>query len=159
MKRAFVFAAIVFTFGAVSTVFAQDKKVRIARLEVDGQVVTGKFKVEIVTGTKKVYKAKTDETGFFVPAEVIAENKDTFVGVVIRFRKYVLPFFTVHTSKFDVDWLVVGVDIAPYEIENIGDSDPSSIALAYYIEFDGEPGTRITVKESKANVTVRRIGN
>lgn len=142
---------------ATSVANSQDKKVTISKITVNGKTVRSKFTIEIITSSKKVYKAKTDETGFVVPAEVLRENVDTYVGAIIRFQKFVLPFFTLHTSNFDATWLELGIKTKQFDKDDIGDADPSTIQSVNYIVFDGEPARRISVTTSKPTVTIQRI--
>lgn len=48
-----VIFATIFLLG-VASVFAQEKRVKVVRIEVDGQEVKTKFKVDIISGEKKV---------------------------------------------------------------------------------------------------------
>lgn len=148
------------TVGALcsaTVVSAQEKRVNILRLEVDGKPVEADIKVQIITPDKKVHEAKADKKGFFVPESVAARGSDEFVGVIIKFKKHVLTFFTVHTSNFNVDWSVVGVDKEPFDTERLGKSDPSEVEIINYIEFADEPGRNLIVVKSKPKITVRRI--
>ena len=141
---------VIVVFAAVTVSSAQGKKVRVHRFEVDGKVVPTDFKAEIVGG-RAVYQVKTDDSGYYVPAEVTPVTPEGEVRVILRFRKHVLAFF-VHTSNFNVDWLVVGVDAPPFDPENIGDDDPSKYDGIHYIVFAGEPERRLTMKRLKGHV-------
>jgi hypothetical protein len=134
---------------AIATANGQDKKVRVLRLEVDGQTVDVRYTVTIVAGDGKSYKAKTEKGGFIVPSEVIAKNVDTFVGVIFKFKKYTLSFSAVHVSNFDVDWQVVGLNRKP--------EDETDAQMTYYIQFAGEPERLITVVVKKPNLAIRKI--
>jgi len=158
-KRLTRFTFLIFLVGFASLIAdAQDKHVHIVRIEIDGKPVKANFKVDIITDDKKIYKAKTDENGFTVPAEVVGKSVDNYVGVVITFKKYVLTFFTVHSSNFDTDW-IVGVDTEPFEAENLDGAQPSEVQSIYYLQFEGEPGRHLTVRVGKPKVTIQRIND
>ena len=144
-------------FAAALVANAQDKKVRIGRLEIDGRPVKARFTVDIITGDKKVYKAKTDGEGFIVPAEVVAKFADTYVGVLITFKKYTLTFFAVHSSNFSVEWKVVGVDTEPFAPELLGETNSADVQAIYYVTFAGEPERNMVVTVNKPKVTIKKL--
>lgn len=145
----------VICFCAIS-VSAQDKRVVIRALEVDRKPVDASFKVQIITGDGKVFDAKTDRASFTVPAEVVSKPSNEYVGVIFRFKKHVLTFFTVHVSNFNVSW-TVGVDTLPYDPEFLKEQNPDEIQSIVYIVFDGEPERLMVVTTNKPKVTVKRI--
>lgn len=139
-----------------STVFGQERRVNILRLEVDGKRVESDIAVDIVTPDKGVHRAKSDRNGFFVPESIVSKDSKETVGVIIRFKKHTLTFFAVHASNFNVDWSVVGLDKEPFDPDLLGDSDPSEVISIHYIVFSGEPERRMITTTHKPKVTVRR---
>jgi hypothetical protein len=150
MKNVILVLVICFAAGVA---IAQDKKVKIIRLEVDGKPVEAAFKVDIIDGeTGKVLKAKTAGDGFILPAEVVGRT----VGVLVKFKKYVATFFLVSPPRFEVDW-IVGVDTPPFAREYLEDADPTDTEVIYYIRAEGEPRPIVSTKIKKPKVTIRRM--
>lgn len=120
---------------------AQDKKVTVLGIHVDGKVVKTRYSVEL-TSAGKHYDLRTEAGAFFLPED----NKlDEWVDVVIRFKKHVLEFHHLHSSNFNTDW-VIGVDRPPYSAENLKGKDPRDVLSCYYLEFPSEePGRKTTV--------------
>ncbi len=148
-----VIFATIFLLG-VASVFAQEKRVKVVRIEVDGQEVKTKFKVDIISGEKKgkVYNAKIDGSSFIVPAEVVGKN----VGVIFRFKNYAATFFFVSPPNFDNDW-TVGVDTKPFAEENVASSDPPDTAIIYYVKLGTETKAALKTAVGTPKVTINRL--
>lgn len=147
-----VLFTVLFLSGFVAT--SQEKRVNVVGLEVDGKLVKSKIKLRIILGDK-VLKAKTDESGFIVPAEAIGKD----VGLILKFDKYQLTFFFVAAANFDDDWLV-GVDTQPFDPIYLSDADSEKTAIIYYVKFPNanEKHRSLVTVVSKPTVTVKRIG-
>jgi hypothetical protein len=134
---------------------AQTTHVKVNALEVDGKPVKASFKVRIVVGDK-VLDAKTDESGFFLPAAAVGKD----VGVLFEFKKYLLTFFFVKAVYFDSDW-VVGVDTKPFDPQYLGSSDPDDTASISYLRLANPDGSlrdeKIVTVAGKPKVTITKI--
>src|SRR5437868_5442435 len=111
MPRIFqlIFWVLVFTFFSAA-ISAQEKLVKVNSIEIDGKPVKVRYEIDLITD-KAITKAKTNNTGFFVPADLLANET---IGVVVRLKHYVLGFGSVPVSNFNTDW-VVGIDTEPFE--------------------------------------------
>ena len=150
-KLAFLISIIILgaSFG-----FGQEKRVKVLRLEVDGQEVKSDFHVDLISGEKngKVYKAKTDKSGFVVPAELVGKD----VGVILRFKKYTAIFFFVSAANFDHDW-TVGVDTKPFADELVSASDPPDTEIIYYVKLDKDAKASLITTVGKPKITVKQV--
>jgi len=150
----FTLLAVILLFGAFAT-DAQERRVGVLGLEVNGKPVKSKFKVQIILGDKvgHVLKAKTDETGFILPGEAVGKD----VGVIFEFDKYRAMFFLVSATHFDEEW-VVGVDTEPFDPEYLKDADPARTAVIYYVRFpkSGNPNNKLVTVLGKPTVTIKR---
>lgn len=143
--------ALLFATGAF-VVNAQDKTVKVLGLEVDGRPVKAKLKVRIVLETK-VLKARSDETGFVLPAEAVGKN----VGVMMEFDRFKPTFFFVSPENFDGEWFI-GVDTEPFAPEYLANADPTKTAIIYYVRFPNEADgkRRLVTVIGKPTVTITR---
>ncbi len=137
---------------ATTIVLGQEKRVNVIRLEVDGQEVSSKFTVDLISEEKqgKVYKAKVDDAGFIVPPELVGKD----IGMIFRFKKFAAMFFFIKASNFDHDW-TVGVDTKPFADDLVKASDPPDAEVVYYIKLDRETRPTLTTVVGKPKITIK----
>ena len=139
-------------FGSLVSANAQDKYIKIAKVELDGQEIEVNELIVFLFADRKArgIRARVDGLGFFVPAELA--EKDIGITLLLKPQLYRLTFGQVSARYLDSPW-TIGIDTEPFDCKNLFDRDPSKIELIYYLLPVGYPGDRIVKTEGKPGVT------
>lgn len=148
------FVVLVALFGVLGTFFsvhAQERYVKIERVELDGQKLeVTDFIVDLYADPKsRGVRARSDRNGFFVPTELT--DKDLNVVLFLNPQRFRLRFHQVSRKFFDSSW-TIGIDTAPFTSENLGDRDPSEVHLIYYLRPLSQPNHWQIVTEMKSKL-------
>lgn len=155
MKKLNLLIAILACF-AISSVQAQDRKVKMLRFEVDKKEIKSDFRIILYLNKKKIEPIR-DGNSFSVPQEI----NNSVVSVRFISAGYDLLFYPIYPSKFDTDW-IIGVDKKPFDPDDASPQEARNLKMIYYLQFVSHDGddTILTVnvrkkKRAKSDVRVK----
>lgn len=108
---------------------AEDRIVKVLRLEVDKKEVKSDYKVLIYCDNKIIEPLRKDN-GFVVPKEA----RNSVSDVRFLFKNHDLYFNSLYPPSFNTDW-VIGVDHKPSDVINASFNKPKQFQAVNYLHF------------------------